>query len=778
MRTFALALLMSSVSSVALAQAEPATSPEQIAETMERHVGHGTPSATGMDAQPVQVPSPAMPADLTPEAVAAADPYIWLEEVDGERAMARVAEFNADARATLDADPRFEPFRQEAYAILSATDRIAMPDMQDGMVFNFWQDDAHPKGTWRRATPESYRAGDPQWETVLDIDALAASEGRDWVWKGATCYGPDERLCLIALSDGGGDAVVVREYDTHARAFVEGGFNLPMGKHRYDWLDADTLLVATDFGEVDGQPSLTESGYPYIVRTLARGQTLAEAATVFSGQQGDGGYGVNPSVYRGPDGAVEAVLINRPLDTFRSETYVLTERGPDRLDLPSRATVWGTMRDNAQSPVDLIFSVEEPWEGPSGREFTAGSLVRYSLPLLDGPNPEEIIITNASPLIFQPTERQSIENVAITSDRVVVSMFDNVVGQLRVFADRGEWGWPETVIAVPDNSTVTLVDAGRSSNQIYYSVEGFLTPTTLMTADAASGEPQGAAGESRTLDIGQVVASMPARFDASGAVVEQFEVASSDGTMIPYFLVRPRDMPTDGSTGTILYGYGGFQISKPADYIPEMGALWLENGGAFVIANIRGGGEFGPAWHQAALRENRQRAFDDFYAVAEDLIRRGVTSPEHLGIYGRSNGGVLTSVAVTQRPDLFNAAVIESPLIDMLRYHELPAGASWMGEYGDPRAPGDAAFIAAYSGYQNVRPGVEDFPRVYITTNTHDDRVHPGHARKFAARLEEYGYDPIYFEDTAGGHSYDADPAANARRWARHYVYLSQQLMD
>lgn len=722
--------------------------------------------------EPVFTPhTPAMPTALDPASVAAADPYIWLEEVDGERAMARVAEFNADARATLDADPRFEPFRQEAYAILSATDRIALPDMQDGMVFNFWQDDEHPKGVWRRVTPESYGSGSPVWETVLDLDALAAAEGRDWVWKGATCYGPDERLCLVALSDGGGDAVVVREYDTHARAFVEGGFDLPMGKHRYDWLDADTLLVATDFGEVDGQPSLTESGYPYIVRALDRGQTLADATTVFSGQQGDGGYGVNPTVTRGPDGQVEAVLINRPLDTFRSETYALIDGAPVRLNLPERATVWGTQGRT------LVFSIEEPWGLWSTLTHQTGALLGIDIERLAA-GPDDVAISNATQLIFQPGERQSIEDVEITRDRIVVSMFDNVVGQLRVFNNRGEFGWPETMIAVPDNSTVTLVDAGRSSNQIYYSVEGFLTPTTLMTADAGIQAPRLMDEPSRPIDIGRVVAAMPARFDASGAVVEQFEVASSDGTMIPYFLVRPRDMRTDGSTGTILYGYGGFQISKPADYIPEMGALWLENGGAFVIANIRGGGEFGPAWHQAALRENRQRAFDDFYAVAEDLIRRGVTSPEHLGIYGRSNGGVLTSVAVTQRPDLFNAAVIESPLIDMLRYHELPAGASWIGEYGDPRVPGDAAFIAAYSGYQNARPGVEDFPRVYITTNTHDDRVHPGHARKFAARLEEYGYDPIYFEDTAGGHSYDADPAANARRWARHYVYLTQQLMD
>jgi prolyl oligopeptidase len=717
---------------------------------------------------PVFTPyTPAMPADLTPEAVAAADPYIWLEDVDGERAMARVAEFNADARATLDADPRFEEFRQEAYAILSATDRIAMPHMQDGMVYNFWQDDSHPKGIWRRATPESYRAGEPQWETVLDIDALAAAEGRDWVWKGATCYGPDESMCLISLSDGGGDAVEVREYDTEEMTWVspgeDGGFYLPMGKHRFDWHDTTTLLVATDFGEVDGQPSLTESGYPYIVRTLTRGQTLAEGRTVFAGQQGDGGYGVNPSVYRGPDGAVEAIIITRPIDTFRSETYVLRDGAAVRLNVPERVTIWGAAVLDGRP--NLIFSSDQQWDAPNAMSFEAGSLLAMPIEALarqDGTLP----VSYSLSLIMQPTDRQSIDSVVVTRERIVAAIYDNVVGQVRAFRYNDERiGWNSYALNVPDNAAVALVDAGRSTDQVFYSAEGFLTPTTLYSADAARGESR-------------VVASMPARFDASGAVVEQFEVASSDGTMIPYFLVRPRDLPMDGSTGTILYGYGGFQISKPADYIPEMGALWLENGGAFVIANIRGGGEFGPAWHQAALRENRQRAFDDFYAVAEDLIRRGITSPDHLGIYGRSNGGVLTSVAVTQRPDLFNAAVIESPLIDMLRYHELPAGASWMGEYGDPRVPGDAAFIAAYSGYQNARPGVEDFPRVYITTNTHDDRVHPGHARKFAARLEEYGYDPIYFEDTAGGHSYDADPAANARRWARHYVYLSQQLMD
>lgn len=771
MRTTALALLMASASTAALSQDIPAPAAmtdAEILEFQESQIHYASRrDVEGLDLlsmQPVEIVSPrspVFPADLTPEGIAAADNYLWLEEVDGDRAMDWVREQNAAAQDELESDPRFETFRDQAYAIFSATDRIAMPHMQDGMVFNFWQDDAHPKGVWRRTTPESYRSDAPEWETVLDIGALAQAEGRDWVWKGAACYGPDERLCLVALSDGGGDAVEVREYDTHARAFVEGGFVLPMGKHRYDWLDADTLLVATDFGEVDGQPSLTESGYPYIVRALRRGQTLAEAETVFAGQQGDGGYGVNPSVYRGPDGAVEAVLISRPLDTFRSETYAVIDGEAVRLNLPERVSIWGAMDDT------LVFTIEEEWDryprSLPGTLMTASTdfLTRQQITIMTGA---------AGPLVvFQPHDRQSVDGVVLTRDRIVASVYDNVRGRLISFSmghTRPDVAfWQGAGLSVPDNASVALVDAGRSSNQIFYSVEGFLTPTTLYTADAGTGQAE-------------VVAQLPARFDASTHVVEQFEAESSDGVMIPYFIVRPRDLAYDGQAATILFGYGGFNLSKPADYIPEMGALWLQNGGIFVNANIRGGGEFGPQWHQAALREHRQLAFDDFTAVANDLIRRGITTPDRLGVYGRSNGGVLTSVSVTQNPDLFDAAVIESPLVDMLRYHLLPAGASWIGEYGDPRVPGDAAFIAEYSAYQNVFPDVQDFPRVYITTNTHDDRVHPGHARKFAARLAEFGYQPIYFEDTAGGHSYDADPAANARRWARHYVYFAQRLMD
>ena len=701
-------------------------------------------------------PPPHMPSDLSPAGVRAADDHLALEEVNGAEAMAFVAGENQRALAALTGDPRYETFRRQAEAILTATDRIPGPSFLGDGIGNFWQDAANPKGIWRRTTLESYRSADTRWETILDIDALARAEGRDWVFKGADCLAPDETRCLISLSDGGKDAVVVREFDTSTRRFVDGGFSLPEGKHRLEWLDRDTLLVATDFGMENGAATLTESGYPFIVKSLRRGQTLAQATEVYRGDIGDGGYGVSPSVYRDRTGRVLAVLISRPLDTYRSETWELVDGRPVKLSLPERVSVYGVQGGS------FILSPDEDWARP-GRSHRAGSLLAICIPCVrptDGP----VVISNQVETIFEPTDRQSIGGVRVMHDRVVVAISDNVVGRLAVFQNRGEFGWPRTDVVVPENVDVSLGDSSKSRGEFFVSTQGFLTPPTLSLAEVSSS----ALAEIRTA---------PARFDASTHVVEQFEATSSDGTKIPYFVTRPRDLVMDGHAPTIIYGYGGFQVSKPPVYIAEMGKLWLENGGVYVNANIRGGGEFGPQWHQSVLNENRQLAFDDFAAVAADLQRRGITSPRRTGIYGRSNGGVLTSVSITQHPELFHAAVIESPLIDMLRYHELPAGASWIGEYGDPRIPEEAAWIARYSAYQNLRPGT-DYPRVYITTNTRDDRVHPGHARKFAARLTDMGYDHLYYEETSGGHSNDADPVANARRWARHYVYLAQQLMD
>jgi prolyl oligopeptidase len=691
---------------------------------------------------------PHFPAALTPEGIAAADDHLALEEVQGAEAMAFVRASNARALAALTTDPRYETFRTEAEAILTSQDRLPSPSFLGDGVGNFWQDAANPKGVWRRTSLDSYATEAPAWEVLLDVDALARAESVDWVFKGANCLAPDDRRCLVSLSEGGKDAVVVREFDTVTKAFVEGGFSLPEGKHRISWLDADTLLVATDFGS----GTLTESGYPYIVKALGRGQALAQATEVYRGDAADGGYGVNAVVLRDAAGAVEAVLFRRPLDTFRAETWQWLDGRAVRLDLPQRVGIHGVLGGA------LVVTPEQDWT-VGGAAVEAGTLIAVDLAGLRAGAAGASVQT-----LFDPGPRQSVEDVAVMRDHVLAVVADNVVGTLRRFSPTGGDAWAAETLEVPANSAIGLGDSARSSGRVFVTSQGFLTPPSLglLPADATAPQP--------------LKAATP-KFDASTHVVEQYEATSADGTRVPYFVVMPRDLARDGQAPTILFGYGGFQVSFPPAYRPEMGKLWLENGGVFVQANIRGGGEFGPGWHQAALRGNRQRSFDDFIAVAEDLIARGITTPDHLGIYGRSNGGVLTSVAMTRRPDLFDAVVIESPLVDMLRYHLLPAGASWIGEYGDPRVSGDAAFIAEYSAYQRLAPGV-DYPRAYITTNTLDDRVHPAHARKFAARLGAMGYDHLYFEDTAGGHSNDADPVANARRWARHYVYLAQQLMD
>ncbi|MFN5614224.1 MAG: prolyl oligopeptidase family serine peptidase [Brevundimonas sp.] len=691
---------------------------------------------------------PHFPAALTPEGIAAADDHLALEEVQGAEAMAFVRASNARALAALTTDPRYETFRTEAEAILTSQDRLPSPSFLGDGVGNFWQDAANPKGVWRRTSLDSYATEAPAWEVLLDVDALARAESVDWVFKGANCLAPDDRRCLVSLSEGGKDAVVVREFDTVTKAFVEGGFSLPEGKHRISWLDADTLLVATDFGS----GTLTESGYPYIVKALGRGQALAQATEVYRGDAADGGYGVNAVVLRDAAGAVEAVLFRRPLDTFRAETWQWLDGRAVRLDLPQRVGIHGVLGGA------LVVTPEQDWT-VGGAAVEAGTLIAVGLAGLRAGAAGASVQT-----LFDPGPRQSVEDVAVMRDHVLAVVADNVVGTLRRFSPTGGDAWAAETLEVPANSAIGLGDSARSSGRVFVTSQGFLTPPSLglLPADATAPQP--------------LKAATP-KFDASTHVVEQYEATSADGTRVPYFVVMPRDLARDGQAPTILFGYGGFQVSFPPAYRPEMGKLWLENGGVFVQANIRGGGEFGPGWHQAALRGNRQRSFDDFIAVAEDLIARGITTPDHLGIYGRSNGGVLTSVAMTRRPDLFDAVVIESPLVDMLRYHLLPAGASWIGEYGDPRVSGDAAFIAEYSAYQRLAPGV-DYPRAYITTNTLDDRVHPAHARKFAARLGAMGYDHLYFEDTAGGHSNDADPVANARRWARHYVYLAQQLMD
>ena len=669
-------------------------------------------------------------------AQAPADPFTWLEEVDGPKALTWVEGQNAKSAKRLESDPRYATYLAQARAIFTAKDRIPWPTFRAGGVDNLWQDDAHVHGVWRHATLTSYRSAEPAWETLLDLDALSKAEGRNWIWKGATCLKPAQTLCLVELSDGGGDAVEIREFDTAKKAFVERGFRFSSGKQNLDWIDGDTLLVSRIWTPGDETPS----GYAYIVRTVTRDGVARE---INRGEKTD--VGVTPIVLRGAGGKADGLLARRGLTFFENEFLLLEGGRTLTVPLPRKAEYQAYVDGQA------IFQVKEAWGG-----YGAGALIAYDLKSLKAG-------TAKAELIFEPGPRQAITDVYDTHDRLVVNLLDEVKGAVDAY-DRKDGKWTATRLALPKDATFTVRSTSGDDDQLFVAAEGFLDPTSLWLADAASGK----AAQIKTL---------PARFNASTHEVKQYWATSSDGAKIPYFVVLPKGAKLDSSLPTIMYGYGGFEVAKPPIYLPEMGKIWLERGGAYVIANIRGGGEFGPAWHQSVLREKRQLSFDDFAAVAKDLSARKITSARRLGIYGRSNGGVLTTVSMTQHPELWNAVVVESPLIDMLRYHKLSAGASWIGEYGDPDVAEDRAFIAKYSGYQNLKPGVK-YPEPYITTNTRDDRVHPGHARKFSARLEAMGIPYLYYEQTFGGHANDADPELNARRWARHYVYLAQKLMD
>jgi prolyl oligopeptidase len=676
-----------------------------------------------------------------------ADPYIWLEEVSSPRAMEWVESHNASTTRRLEADPRYARNYAEALAIAGARDRIPQPRFLHGDIYNFWQDPEHLRGIWRKTGLDDYASPEPHWTTVLDIDAMNKAEGKSWVFKGAEVLEPEETRCMIQLSDGGEDAVIAREFDLETDRFVEGGFTLPRGKHRVAWEDKDTLLIATDWSPGD----LTASGYPYIVKRLKRGQPLSAAVEVFSGTKDDGGYGVSPVVLHDGQGRSLA-FIDRPLDTFRSEKHILTERGAERSNLPAKAEITELVNGR------VILRLDEAW-AVNGKNFEPGSLLQ-----------SELDATKASPgalkpaLIWSPGPREALHGVASTRDKLLVGVLDNVQGKALVYTPSGD-GWKREPLALPENLSVNFASADSRSNRGFLDVQGFLTPTALWLADADSGSLR-------------TVKTMPAKFDASRDVVEQFEATSTDGTRIPYFVVHRKDIPLDGSTPTLMTAYGGFLLSSTPRYSGQTGKLWLEQGGAFVLANIRGGGEFGPKWHEAGLGVKRQIIYDDFAAVAKDLFARKITSPRRLGIQGGSNGGLLMGVQLTQHPDLWRAVVIDVPLLDMIRISKIAAGASWQGEYGDVNAdPAVMAFWLKTSPYQNLHKGVT-YPEPFIFTTTKDDRVGPQHARKFAARMEEMGLPFLYYENTEGGHGAGADLKQAAHMFALTMTYLQEKLTD
>ena len=694
-------------------------------------------AATGAHAEGTP---PAVPGIPGPEQ----DPFIWLEEARSPQALDWVARENERTLAAFEADPRFAQLKAEALAIFDSEDRIPFVSFRPDGLYNFWQDKANPKGVLRRTTLESYRADKPEWEVVLDVDALAAAEGKEWVYQGSTCLPPALTKCMIALSDGGEDATIMREFDTSTKQFVEGGFVLDAkSQGGVQWIDEDTLLVGRSFGE----DTLTESEYPFTSRVWKRGTAIADAPEIFRGEATDVWAGA--SLLRDNTGTIHARTAFRGVSFHESLYYVEKDGEWLQLDIPKKASPYGIVDGH------LLYSTDVDWT-VDGQTFPADSLIAVNLEEWKA-NPNGATKT----LVWAPGERQTKQGGAITGSSLFVTLLDNVVGKVLEFNFDGSQ-WVSRPVALPDNATLGIAASSAETDQIMYTVSDFLNPTTLYYTDG-SAPPT-------------VLKTSPAYFDPAGMEVEQHEATSKDGTKIPYFIVKPKGMALDGNTATLMTGYGGFQIARLPAYLGSTGKLWVEKGGAYVLANLRGGGEFGPGWHQTAIRENKQRTWDDFIAVGEDLVKRGFTSPEHLGIQGGSQGGLLVGTAFTQRPDLFGAAIVQIPLFDMLRYHLIGRGASWIGEYGDPRIPEQRAWIEGYSPYQKIVADV-DYPAPFLWASTADDRTHPAHARKGAAKLKALGQPYYYFEDTTGGHSGGVDNDQRAKLQALQFVYLMQRLM-
>ncbi|MBO6728813.1 MAG: S9 family peptidase [Maricaulis sp.] len=674
------------------------------------------------------------------------DPRVWLEEVEGEEAMAWVEGQNERTYERLQGDALYETLFNEALSIYESTDRIPYGSFYAGYVWNFWQDSENTHGLWRRTSLESYLSDDPDWDVILDLDALSEAEGRNWVWRGSNCLTPDYDRCILTLSDGGSDAAVRREFLISERAFVEDGFITPESKGGIDWIDENTVMIGLAIGEEDS----TDSGYASVAYRWERGTPYESATEIIRGDRTD----VAMWGFRMEDSDGTAYMMMSQAVTFYDTVYWHLPDGgePMQMPLPAKSSLRALYQDQ------LVFTVEEDWtpvEG--GTTYAQGSVLSFSM--------SEFAANGELPQVFtvyMPRERQSVGSIQSTRSALLMAIDENVVGGIEAFSFAGD-EWTSESVPVPENLTLSISSADSGEDIFFFNAEGFLTPDTLYMGNVAD----------MTVNP---IKSIPERFNAEGLIVEQLESTSADGTRIPYFVVRHEDTVMDGSTPTLLYAYGGFEVSIRPSYSGSRGRLWLERGGAYVVANIRGGGEFGPSWHQAGLKMDRQRIYDDLISVAEDMHTRGLTSPRRTAVYGGSNGGLLTGVMYTQRPDLWNAVVSAVPLLDMLRFHTLLAGASWMGEYGNPEDPDEGGFLRSISPYHNVDAN-GDYPEIYIYTSTKDDRVHPGHARKMAHLLEELGHEYLYYENTEGGHAAAADLSEYARRDAMLYTFLMQNLM-
>jgi prolyl oligopeptidase len=673
------------------------------------------------------------------------DPNLWLEDVEGEDALTWVRERNAEATAELEAHGEFEELRRDFLAIFNSKERIPAVAKHGEHYYNVWLDEKNPRGLWRRTTPDEYRKPEPQWEVLLDIDALNAEEDENWVWHGAIYLEPEEgepfERCLVALSRGGADADVIREFDLTSKTFVDGGFCKPEAKGAMSWIDRDRVYVWTDFGE----NTLTTSGYARFVKEWRRGTPIDEATVVYEGRTDDMLIAAGHDQMKG----YERDFVVRIINFYSKEMYVRNGDGTlTRIDVP----------DSAETEFHrdwLTVELREEWT-VGGRTYPAGALIAAPFDgFMAGDREFEVL--------FEPDDHSSLAGASWTKNHLILNVLRDVKNEITVLTPTTT-GWERRPLeGTPNMGTVVASPADPNNTDEYFmTATDFITPSSLLYGTIGGGAPE-------------VLKRLPEFFDADGLEVTQHFVRSDDGTEIPYFVVGPKDLASKGPLPALLHGYGGFEIPMIPQYMATVGRGWLQRGGVYIDANIRGGGEYGPRWHQAALREKRYRAYEDFAAVAKDVVAKGITTHERLGCLGGSNGGLLVGNMLTMYPDLFGAIVCQVPLLDMQRYHTLLAGASWMAEYGNPDEPDDWAFMEGFSPYHNVSAD-KSYPPVLFTTSTRDDRVHPGHARKMVARMLEQGHDVRYWENIEGGHGGAADNAQMAYMYALEYAFLSRLL--
>jgi prolyl oligopeptidase len=670
------------------------------------------------------------------------DPYLWLEEVEGKKALEWAEQQNKKSVAELEAVPGFKEVNEKTLEILDSDKRIPYARKRGDYLYNFWRDAQHPRGVYRRTTLAEYRKENPQWETILDIDALAKEEKENWVYKGMSQLYPDYNRCLVRLSRGGADAVVVREFDIPSKSFVKDGFQLPEAKSSLNWQDIDTVFVGTDFGEA----SFTTSGYPRIVKLWKRGTPLKDAKTIFETKVNS----VGAAGFRlfSEEGHIDMVMDRETF--FKGDKYLLKDGKLQKMDIPEDAYIIGYFKKQ------FLIWLKSDWN-TGNKTYKQGSVIIGNL--------EDVMSSKKEfHVLMEPGERRSISRVNTTKSMILITVLDNVVSKLYQFTRDDAGKWHSKQVKIADKGTLSVSNTDENSDDYFINYQNFLTPSSLYLVSGKEGKIE-------------KLKSLPDFFDPTPYKIHQFEAVSKDGTRVPYFVVMRKDIKLNGKNPTYLTAYGGFQVSRRPYYSASIGCAWLEKGGVYVVANIRGGGEFGPQWHKAGMKKNRHKVFEDFIAVAEDLIKRKITSPGKLGIRGGSNGGLLVGVAFIMRPDLFKAVGCAAPLLDMKRYSKLLAGASWMAEYGDPDKPDMWEYIKTYSPYHNLKKNVK-YPKVLFTSSTRDDRVHPGHARKMAAKMMDMGYEVFYYENTEGGHAGAADNKQIAYMSALAYAYFYKLLMD